>query len=137
METTFIYDALGNLVEVTEPKPSGAGATYVTNYTYNDYGKLLTVSMPRDGTTQTRTPYAESTRAIANNDFNISIAAVLTVGQMETLAENIINELSSQFNGGLPFRSFSYELSSDIGASEVAGGETARVIMISGSAGLN
>ena len=88
-------------------------------------------------TTQTRTPYAESTRAIANNDFNISIAAVLSVGQMETLAENIINELSAQFNGGLPFRSFSYELSSDIGASEIAGGETARVIMISGSAGLN
>ena len=88
-------------------------------------------------TTQTRTPYAESTRGIANNDFNISIAAVLSVGQMETLAENLINELSVQFNGGLPFRSFSYELSSDIGASEVAGGETARVIMISGSAGLN
>lgn len=88
-------------------------------------------------TTQTRTPYAESTRGIANNDFVISITAALSVGQMETLAENIINELSSQFNGGLPFRSFSYDISSDIGYAEIAGGETSRVIAISGSAGLN
>ena len=27
----------------------------MTSYTYNDFGKLLTVTMPRDGTTQTRT----------------------------------------------------------------------------------
>jgi hypothetical protein len=72
-----------------------------------------------------------------SNDFVIAITAALTIGQMETLAENIINELSVQFNGGLPFRSFSYDLSSDIGAAEIAGGETSRTITISGSAGLN
>jgi hypothetical protein len=88
-------------------------------------------------TTQTRQAYAEGARALPSNDFVIAITAALTIGQMETLAENIINELSVQFNGGIPFRSFSYDLSSDIGAAEIAGGETSRTITISGSAGLN
>lgn len=87
--------------------------------------------------TQQRTPYAEGARGLPSNDFVIAISAALAVGQMETLAENIVNELSIQFNGGIPFRSFSYDLSSDIGAAEIAGGETSRTITISGTSGLN
>lgn len=87
--------------------------------------------------TQSRTPYAEGARGLPQNDFVIAISAALTVGQMELLAENIINELSTQFNGGLPFRDFSYDLSSDIGAAEDAAGETYRTVTISGSAGLS
>jgi hypothetical protein len=88
-------------------------------------------------TTQDRTPYAEGARGLASNEFVIAVSAVLSVGQMETLAESIINELSLQFNGGIPFRSFAYDLSSDIGAAEVAGGETSRTITITGSSGLS
>jgi RHS repeat-associated protein len=46
-------NALGQLVKVTEPRPGGG--TYETSYTYNITGKLVGVSMPRDGVTQTRT----------------------------------------------------------------------------------
>ena len=50
---TFESDSLGNLVKVTEPNPGGG--TWDTTYTYSELGKLLTVSMPRGGVTQTRT----------------------------------------------------------------------------------
>ena len=50
---THQQDAFGNLELVTEPRPGGG--TYTTNYTYNRFNQLLTVSMPRDGVTQTRT----------------------------------------------------------------------------------
>jgi YD repeat-containing protein len=46
-------DALGNLTTVTEPRPGGG--EYQTNYSYNLVNQLVTVSMPRDGNTQTRT----------------------------------------------------------------------------------
>ncbi|MFN8575172.1 MAG: hypothetical protein U0132_24170, partial [Gemmatimonadaceae bacterium] len=49
-------DAFGNLVKVTEPRPGGGTPPeYTTSYTYNGRNQLLTVSMPRDGVTQTRT----------------------------------------------------------------------------------
>lgn len=86
--------------------------------------------------TQRRTAYAEGARPLASNDFAIAIHAALTVGQMETLAENLINELGTQFTG-LPFRDLNYELASDNGAAEIAGGETLRTIVITGTSGLN
>ncbi len=48
----YTSDALGNLVQVTEPNPGGNHETY---YSYNLRGQLTGVSMPRGGTTQTRT----------------------------------------------------------------------------------
>jgi hypothetical protein len=86
--------------------------------------------------TSSRTQYAEGAIGLPSTQFNIQITAVLTVGQMETLGENIVKELFSQFTG-LPFRDINYSLSSDLGAAEVAGGETSRTIVISGSAGIN
>ncbi len=50
----YTSDALGNLAQVTEPDPGG-GADHQTYYTYNLRGQLTGVSMPRGGTTQTRT----------------------------------------------------------------------------------
>jgi YD repeat-containing protein len=49
----YTTDALGNLVQVTEPDPSLGNVQ--TNYTYNLRNQLIGVSMPRNGTTQTRT----------------------------------------------------------------------------------
>lgn len=86
--------------------------------------------------TQRRTAYAEGAVPLPSNDFAIAIHADLTVGQMETLAENIIEELGSQFNGGLPFRDLAYDLSSDIGEQAEAGGQTTRTIVITGTTGL-
>ena len=87
-------------------------------------------------TTQARSAYAEGARPLPSNSFAIAITAALTVGQMETLAENLINELGTQFTG-LPFRDLNYELSSDNGNAAIAGGETARTIVITGSSGLS
>jgi YD repeat-containing protein len=50
---TFTSSAAGDLLTVTEPNP--AGGTFTTSYTYNALGQLTQVSMPRNGTTQTRT----------------------------------------------------------------------------------
>ncbi|MGC4052292.1 MAG: RHS repeat-associated core domain-containing protein [Paludibaculum sp.] len=50
----YTMDAFGNLVQVNEPNPAG-GADLVTTYTYNLFNQLLTVSMTRGTTTQTRT----------------------------------------------------------------------------------
>ena len=47
-------NSAGNLVKVTEPNPAG-GADYLTTYTYNIQGRVLTVNMPRPTGTQTRT----------------------------------------------------------------------------------
>src|ERR1017187_36324 len=49
---TFTADAMGNLVTVSEPDP--AGGTEVTTYVYNAVNQLLTVTMPRSSGTQTR-----------------------------------------------------------------------------------
>ena len=86
--------------------------------------------------TQRRMKYAEGARGLPQNEFAIAITAALTVGQMESLAEDIIRELSEQFTG-LPFNDLSYELSSDLGPEEIAGGATTRCVVISGTAGLN
>ena len=82
-----------------------------------------------------RQRYAEGARGLPQNDFNISITAALTVGQMETLGENLVKELTEQYTG-LYFRSVAYALSSDLGAAETAAGETGRTIVITGSCGL-
>ena len=50
---TYEMDALGRMTQVTEPRPGGG--TYSTSYGYNITGKLISVSMPRDGVTQSRT----------------------------------------------------------------------------------
>jgi len=56
----YTNDALGQLVQVTEPNPAG-GAAYETYYTYNVAGQMTQVSMPRPNvglpgtTTQVRT----------------------------------------------------------------------------------
>ncbi len=50
----YTSDALGNLVQVTEPDPGG-GSNHETYYSYNLRGQLTGVSMARGGTTQTRT----------------------------------------------------------------------------------
>ncbi len=46
-------NALGELIQVTEPAPEGG--THETYYAYNILGQLTTVTMPRGSTTQTRT----------------------------------------------------------------------------------
>ncbi|WP_155121324.1 hypothetical protein [Bryobacter aggregatus] len=48
----YEMDAVGRMTQVTEPRP-GSG-TYTTTYSYNITEKLIGVSMPRDGVTQTR-----------------------------------------------------------------------------------
>ncbi|MBM3748212.1 MAG: RHS repeat protein [Acidobacteria bacterium] len=50
---TFTTNAMGNLVQVTEPNP--AGGNHETYYTYNLPGKLTQVSMTRGSFTQIRT----------------------------------------------------------------------------------
>ena len=50
----FTTDAMGNLVQVTEPNPAG-GANFETYYTYDALNNLTQVAMPRNGYTQTRT----------------------------------------------------------------------------------
>ena len=50
----YTLDVLGNLAQVTEQGPGG-GANHETYYTYNLRNQLIGVSMPRGGTTQTRT----------------------------------------------------------------------------------
>ena len=50
----FTTDAMGNLVQVTEPNPGG-GASFETYYTYDALNNLTNVAMPRNGYTQTRT----------------------------------------------------------------------------------
>jgi len=47
-------DSFGNLIQVEQLKP-GTAVNYTTNYSYDLLNRLRTVSMPRDGTTQTRT----------------------------------------------------------------------------------
>jgi hypothetical protein len=49
----YEMDAIGRMTLVTVPRPGGG--TYSTCYGYNVAGKLVSVSMPRDGVTQTRT----------------------------------------------------------------------------------
>ncbi len=49
----YEMDAIGRMTLVTEPRPGGG--TYTTSYGYNMIGKLVSVSMLRDGVTQTRT----------------------------------------------------------------------------------
>ena len=51
---TQTKDSFGNLTLVTEPNPAG-GANFTTSYTYSPLNQLVSVSMPRNGTTQTRT----------------------------------------------------------------------------------
>ena len=71
----YTMDGFGNLVKVEEPKP--AGGTYITNYTYNQYNKLLTVSMTRDGyngntattITQTRTFVYDAAQRLQSTTF--------------------------------------------------------------------
>ena len=63
-------DAFGNLIRVEEPNPAG-GANYVTSYTYTLLNQLTTVSMPRNGITQTRTfTYSGALLASATNPEN-------------------------------------------------------------------
>jgi YD repeat-containing protein len=95
----YEMNALGQLVKVTEPRP--AGGTYETNYTYNVAGKLLTVSMPRDGWTQTRTftydtnVYSRSRLLSATNPENGTMNYVYNADgtlQAKTDAKNIKTE---------------------------------------------
>lgn len=87
--------------------------------------------------TARRVAYAEGARGLPQADFALAITGALTVGQMETLAESLIDELMKQFDGGLPFRDLSYDLSGDIGDQAAAGAVTTRTIVITGTAGLN
>src|SRR5271165_6872857 len=49
----YTMDSLGNVTQVLEPDPSLGNVT--TSYTYDVLNHLITVSMPRGSTTQTRT----------------------------------------------------------------------------------
>jgi RHS repeat-associated protein len=49
----YTMDAMGNLIQVTEPAPEGG--THETYYAYNVFNQLTNVTMPRGGVTQTRT----------------------------------------------------------------------------------
>ena len=48
-----VTDAFGNLVQVVEPNPAG-GADWLTNHTFDQFDRLVQVSMPRGSGTQTR-----------------------------------------------------------------------------------
>ena len=43
----FTQDAFGNLKQVNEPDPGGSSTNYVTSYTYNMRDQLINVTMPR------------------------------------------------------------------------------------------
>jgi RHS repeat-associated protein len=47
-------DVFGNVIKAIEPNPQG-GADHETTYAYDMLNRLTTVTMPRSGTTQTRT----------------------------------------------------------------------------------
>ena len=49
---TYEMDGVGRMTRATGPRPGGS--TYTTSYTQNNIGKLVSVSMPRDGLTQTQ-----------------------------------------------------------------------------------
>jgi RHS repeat-associated protein len=92
-------NALGQLVKVTEPRPGGG--TYETSYTYNITGKLVGVSMPRDGVTQTRTfQYDTQTYSLlqsATNPENGTVTYVYNADrslQSKTDAKGIKTEFS-------------------------------------------
>ena len=51
---TSTSDVFGNLTVVTEPDPGDPNNTWLTNYSYNAFNQLLSVSMPRPTGTQTR-----------------------------------------------------------------------------------
>jgi YD repeat-containing protein len=63
----YTVDGFGNLVTVEEPKP--AGGSYQTTYTYNVLGKLLTATMPRDSTTQTRIWTYDANQRLSSTTF--------------------------------------------------------------------
>ncbi|UUO05343.1 hypothetical protein M4951_18415 [Blastopirellula sp. J2-11] len=50
--TTYVYDALGRQLSITEPDPDGAGpqAAPVTTYQYDDFGRMVAMTT-NDGTT--------------------------------------------------------------------------------------
>lgn len=52
---TYAMDALGNLTQVLEPDPEHVNYTYTTTYGYDLLNHLVNVSMPRPTGTQTRT----------------------------------------------------------------------------------
>jgi len=52
---SYSMDAFGNLVYVTEPDPANSSLHYGTTYTYDLLNNLTQVSMPRPSGTQTRT----------------------------------------------------------------------------------
>jgi len=50
----FKTDAMGNLTKVTEPDPSAAAPSLITDYTYTTLSQLTNVSMTRSGGNQNR-----------------------------------------------------------------------------------
>ncbi len=50
----YVYDAFDQLTQVEEPPATGGGSNVTTNYGYNVLGQFVSVSMTRNGTTQTR-----------------------------------------------------------------------------------
>jgi YD repeat-containing protein len=95
----YEMDAAGRMTQVTEPRPGGG--TYTTSYTYNLSGKLIGVSMPRDGVTQTRTfTYDTTTQSrllTATNPENGTVTYIYNNDgtlQSKTDAKNIKAEYS-------------------------------------------
>lgn len=72
-----------------------------------------------------RTRYAEGANGLLGGTLWILLYVVGTesLGDAETLAGNLVNELMAQHTG-IPFRSITYELAGDPGAAKTVGGST-------------
>jgi hypothetical protein len=88
--------------------------------------------------TSQRTRYAEGARGLLGGQLWILmyIVGTQTLGQAETLAASIIDELMNQHDG-IPFRSMSFELAQDPGAAKTVGGSTIIPVQISIDYGLS
>ncbi len=77
----FTMDAFGNLTQVVElrSRRTPTSSTYTTTYTYDAWGNLSGVSMPRPTGTQTRTfTYSGSLLQSATNPENGTVTLTTT-----------------------------------------------------------
>ncbi|HLG96093.1 MAG TPA: RHS repeat-associated core domain-containing protein [Bryobacteraceae bacterium] len=127
---TFTMDAMGNLIQVQEPDPSLG--TVTTTYAYDMLNHLTQVSMPRGGTTQTRTfNYTHGTVVgalllSASNPENGTVSYTYdsqmrlstktdAKGQVFTYAYDGYNRLTSISVGGTVLRTYVYDTNPDDG----------------------
>ena len=101
-------------------------------------GTLTTTHAVLVPPSSTRTRYAEGARGLLGGQLWILLYVIgtQTLGQAETLAGAIINELMNQHDG-IPFRSMSFELAQDPGAAKTVGDSTIIPLQITIDYGLS